>query len=144
MLVRASNWLTVAAVLTLAGCGSQSSTSSGKKIPHIRAITSMYATATSALGGPPADEAQFKAEIEKIKPELDVLDVSSIDELFVSDRDGQPLVIVYGKDRKGAVPEVVAYEQAGKDGIRLVGNRNGQVVEADAAQFANLVPSAKP
>jgi hypothetical protein len=32
------------------------------------------------------------------------------------------------------------YEQVGKDGVRLVGFTSGQVEEADAAKFAQLVP----
>lgn len=73
---------------------------------------------------------------------MSVLDIRSIDELFVSDRDRRPIIVVYGKDGNQA-PQIVAYEQNGANGIRLVGNRSGQVVEADAAQFAKLVPSAK-
>jgi hypothetical protein len=35
---------------------------------------------------------------------------------------------------------VVAYEQEGLNGVRLVGTSDGQVQEADAAKFAQLVP----
>ncbi|BBO35916.1 hypothetical protein [Lacipirellula parvula] len=126
-------------VATLAGCGGSSGGGKVKEHAHARAITSLYFSATSALGGPPANEAAFKEQIANVKPDLSILDVGSIDELFVSDRDGQPLVINYGPAAK-ANGGVVVYEQTGKDGIRFVGNTSGQVQEADAALFAKLVP----
>ena len=127
----------------LAGCGGAVQTGA-KQISHVHALTTLYFRATSALGRAPASEQEFKEAINQGKVDLSVLGVSNIDELFVSDRDGQPIVVVYGKDAKGKTPDVVAYEQTGVDGVRLVGNRAGQVTEVDAAEFAKLVPSAKP
>jgi hypothetical protein len=91
------------------------------------------------LGRNPADEQEFKAAVGQGKMDLDVLGVSSVDELFVSDRDGQPLVILYGAQAKNS-QGVIAYEQTGENGVRLVGTSNGQVIEADATQFLKLVP----
>ena len=75
----------------------------------------------------------------KAPVKLDVFGVSSTDELFISERDEQPLVIIYGKTPTGVAPGVVAYEKLGVDGVRQVGFKIGQVEEADAARFAELV-----
>jgi hypothetical protein len=129
----------IAAAL-LVGCGS-SVGSAPKGVSHVGAISALYFKAASVLGRNPADEQEFKTAIGQGEMDVNVLGVSSVDELFLSDRDGQPLVILYGPRPKNS-QGVIAYEQTGKDGVRLVGTSNGQVIEADAAQFAKLVPAA--
>jgi hypothetical protein len=126
-------------MLAAQGCGADAGRDGSKDVSHVRVITALYFTATSALGRSPESEEEFKGQIAKASPDLSVLGVGSIDELFVSDRDGQPLVVLYGKQRAGAAPDVVAYEQTGKDGVRLIGNKSGQVEEADDARFSKLV-----
>jgi hypothetical protein len=122
------------------GCGSGAA-ASHKGVAHLKAITVLYFKANSLLHKNPETEAEFKKVIADSKPDLGVLGASNIDDLFVSDRDNQPLVIMYGQAPKGVAAGVVAYEQTGVDGKRLVGNRGGQVEEADATRFAQLVPS---
>jgi hypothetical protein len=132
------------AVVAVAGCGGGPPASAeSKDVSHARALTALYFTVSSALGKSPDSEAQFKEEIAKRSPDLSVLKVGSVDELFVSDRDGQPLVVSYGPPAAGVDRAVVIYEQTGKDGVRLVGNRSGQIQELDAAAFAKVVPAAK-
>ena len=72
-----------------------------------------------------------------VKPEQ--MKVGSFDELFVSERDGQPLVVVYGSPPKDS--DVVVYEQTGVNGKRLVGHRIGMVEEVDEAQYKDLTAS---
>ena len=62
--------------------------------------------------------------------------VDSFDELFVSDRDGKPLVVVYGSRLKDS--DVLIYEQTGVNGKRLVGHRIGMVEEVDEAEYKKL------
>jgi len=135
---REPRWLALIAAALLVGCGSNAG-SATKGVSHVGAISALYFKATSVLGRSPADEQEFKAAVAKGPMDLDVLGVSSVDELFVSDRDGQPLVILYGPRLKNS-HGVIAYEQTGKDGVRLVGTSNGQVIEADATRFSKLVP----
>jgi hypothetical protein len=137
-------WILLLLPLTaplLSGCGSGSANNHIKQTSHVRAIAALYFTANSVLGKNPSNEQEFKNVLSQRKMDLGVLGVSSVDELFVSDRDDQPLVIIYGPQPKGAAQGVIVYEQIGKDGVKLVGTSNGQVIEADAAQFAKLVPS---
>ena len=131
-------------VAILAGCGggSGSAANRSKEISHVGAITTLYFRAASLLGKNPENEQEFKEVIAKDNIDPGVLGVDSTDELFISDRDGQPLIINYGQALGGQ--GVVAYEQMGVDGVRLVGFKNGQIEEADAARFAKLVPSPAP
>jgi|SRR4051812_11345834 hypothetical protein len=128
-------------LVSVGGCAGKSP-DRAKEISHVRALTTLYFRAASTLGKNPANEQEFKDVIAKDKPDLKVLGVSSSDELFTSDRDGQPIVILYGAAQKGGPGGVVAYEQNGKEGKRLVGFKNGQVEEIDDARFAKLVPSS--
>lgn len=130
------------AIVVAAGCGGGSAgTNREKEISHVGAITTLYFRADSILRKSPATEQEFKEVIAQQNVDPGVLGVGSIDELFISDRDGQPLVVNYGQT---APLGVVAYEQVGKDGVRLVGFKNGQIEEADAARFAKLIPTPAP
>ncbi len=138
---RDSSFALLAFVL-LMGCGGGSvGTNRAKEISHVGAITTLYFRADSVLRKSPASEQEFKEVIAQQNVDPGVLGVGSADELFVSDRDGQPLVIIYGQT---APQGVVAYEQVGKDGVRLVGFKNGQIDAADATRFAKLVPTPAP
>lgn len=137
---RNSAILTLAlSALTLMGCGSGGSSEVREKgYSHVRLLTTLHARISSELGRYPKDEAEFKAALGKANLTLDGMKVSSIDELFVSKRDGQPLVVVYGQPPAGS--DVVVYEQTGVNGLREVGHRIGQVDEVDQARFDELVP----
>lgn len=126
-------------VLTLIGCGSdESSVVRQQGLSHVRLLTSLHTRISSELGRYPKDEAEFKAALAKANLTLDAMKVSSVDELFLSERDGQPLVVVYGQAPAGS--DVVVYEQTGVDGKRQVGHRIGMVEEVDEAQFAEIAP----
>ena len=75
-------------------------------------------------GKGPKDEGKFKSFISEVNPVLlERIGVSagSVDQLFTSERDGQPFFVRYGlkgNDRGPAVPTV--FEEEGVDGKRLV------------------------
>ena len=90
-------------------------------------------------GRPPRSEEAFKKFIESQGDAfLESFGATEIDDLFVSPRDGEPYVVVYGKKA-----EVVAYEQTGADGMRFVAYDIGAVEEIDEATFEEKVPNAK-
>jgi hypothetical protein len=126
--------------LALTGCGGGGSEAKKQALSHVRLLTSLHTKVSSQLRRFPKDEQEFKAEIEKSDVSLEALKVDSLDELFVSERDGQPLVVAYGQ--APADSDVVVYEQTGVDGLRQVGHRIGMVEEVDAARFAEIVPKA--
>ncbi len=66
------------------------------------------------------------------------LDIANVDQLFLSERDQQPYVVLYGK-RPANANDLVAYEQTGVGGKRLVGYSIGLIAEVDEAQFQELV-----
>ncbi|HEX2473540.1 MAG TPA: hypothetical protein VHK01_02270, partial [Lacipirellulaceae bacterium] len=68
--------------------------------------------------------------------------VSNLEELFISERDGEPYVIFYGQRPAGVAADVVAYERTGVDGKRFVGDSVGGVGEVDEQAFAGMVPPA--
>jgi hypothetical protein len=110
-----------------------------KELSHVRLLTNLYAKASNALGRNPRDQEEFKRAIASSGVPLENLRVQSIDELFVSDRDGQPLTVVYGPPKGES--DVVVYETQGVDGLRQVGHKIGMVEEVDATRFAELVPA---
>jgi hypothetical protein len=136
---RRTTLLLVAIAASAIGCGSKPTAANNKELSHLRAVTALYFQANSRLGKNPTSAEEFKESIAAGNPDWSKLGVSGPDELFISERDGKPLVILYGPSKSGPFG-AVAYEQEGLNGVRLVGMINGQVQEADAAQFAKLVP----
>jgi hypothetical protein len=97
-------------------------------------------------GQPPATEADFRAFVEKEGPSLlEQFEVKDVAALFVSPRDKQPYVIVYGPLTGPPGPAgqpVFAYEQTGAGGRRMVASSLGAVEEVDEPEFKRLVPAA--
>ncbi len=96
----------------------------------------------------PADEAQFKKYIHSINPDKLTrigIDPAKIDELFISERDGQPFKIRYGVpgNVRGS-SEPVVFEATGDGDKRLVGFLNMQQREVDAAEYDSLWSATAP
>ena len=140
--VSLSALLIVAAVGGLSGCGGGGTAASGSHVPRLRMLVSLHTMARTTTGRPPASEEDFKKFVAANgAPVVARAGVASADELFVSERDGQPFVIVYGARPKGMHSDVVAYEQQGVDGKRQVGFGVGMVETVDDARFNELVPN---
>ena len=127
----------VVVVCGLSGCQSEETSHAlAEETSHLKPLSVMY-----GMMGQPRDEAQFKAFVNsRAKTMFRALDFESPEELFVSERDGQPYVIFYGKRPAGVNPEVIGYEQEGVGGKRMVGFRIGEVREVDEEEFRTLVP----
>lgn len=131
----------------LVGCTSQEvKRTQEAENSHLRWLLRLYALASDqAQGRPPKSEESFKQFISGMDAGardrlLAGAGVSSTDELFVSERDGQPYVIIYGKPARKMDGGIVAYEQQGVNGLRFVGRRVGAVEEVDDQQFKVMVP----
>ena len=99
-------------------------------------------------GQPPGGEQEFKNFLQTLgKDRLASMQVKSVDELFVSPRDGKPYVILYGPvaNTGAGLPSmtVIAYEQGGKGGKRFIARSTAAVEEVDETKFKELVPNAK-
>jgi hypothetical protein len=131
-------------LMALAGCSGQRVPADGAD-PNLTVLTKIYVDHMNAhSGNPPKDEAAFKDYIRQHgAPRLKGANMSELDALFVSSRDHQPLVFVYGI---GADPRrqsaVIGYEQSPVDGKRTVGYRHGTIELVDDARFSELVPGA--
>jgi hypothetical protein len=95
-------------------------------------------------GRPPASEEEFKKFIEtRGMGMLKQFGIPSVDALFISERDKQPYVVLYG-ELKGppalAGQPVCVYERQGVNGRRFVASSLGAVEEVDEARFRKLVP----
>lgn len=98
-------------------------------------------------GQGPKDEAEFKAFVDASgKPTLEAYKITDTASMFTSPRDNQPYVVLYGRDfNKYQTDEgsVVAYEQTGVNGTRLVAFRGGNVSEIADAAFKAMLPGVK-
>lgn len=122
------------------GCAKTDDSAMKRETSHVRLLTNLHVMAANKLGHVPQDEREFKRAIGLLKVSAEKLKVDSIDELFVSERDGKPLVVLYGQLPKGS--DVVVYEQVGINGKRQVGHRIGMVEELDEAQLKASVRTA--
>jgi hypothetical protein len=122
---------------SISGCGSSFDSESAIKevnATNAQKLVSLYQHYQRRHRGKgPKDEASFRSFISKTSTYLlDRIDVdpSSLDSLFVSDRDGKPLEIRYGlkgSDRGPSVPTV--FEVEGVDGVRIVACTNMVTME---------------
>jgi hypothetical protein len=130
-------------LFVIAGCGGPAAaptTSEGRRVGAIVAMHNMMETTT---GHPPPNEQAFKEFIGKNGSHVIArAKVTGVDELFTSDRDGQPLVIVYGKYPAGMAAKIVCFEKNGAEGKRFVGFNSGAVELIEDARFNTLVPAS--
>lgn len=96
----------------------------------------------SHLGKPPKDIGAFREYLESRADELEWYNIENLDQLLISPRDGQPLVIVCGKrlapaDSPGT--PWAAYEQTGIDGKRMAVQVRGGVYELSADEIDQIV-----
>jgi hypothetical protein len=90
---------------------------------------------------PPADEGEFRRILTEAGADaLRRAGVGTVDELLVSPRDSQPFVIAYGDAARPLLERgVVAYEQTGVSGRRLVGYALGYVDVVDQQAFDEIL-----
>jgi hypothetical protein len=131
----------IATLIAVAGCGPSAEEAMEKETSHLRLLAHYYIRSISDTGRRPKNEQELKDYISKNAQEtLQRLGVESVDAVFVSERDGQPFVVLYGPKPQGATVDVVAYEKTGVDGKRQVATSLGPIREVDEAGFRELVP----
>jgi hypothetical protein len=95
-------------------------------------------------GQPPANEAEFKRYVQSDGSDISSsFDVTDAEGLFVSPRDQKPYVVLYGDPRHRVHQDLIAYEQEGVKGKRLVVDSLTIVREVDEEHFRELI-AAKP
>ncbi len=132
----------------IGGCGGAKRQAREISESNLKPLAILYGQYISQhRGQPPGNEAQFKAFIKSLPPArlAALTENRDADGLFLSPRDGKPYVVLYGRSKGAADPgaaRVVAYEQEGSGGKRLVANSMGAIDEVDETAFRQMVPSA--
>ena len=99
-------------------------------------------------GGPPANEDALKKHMGAMHPGEQYsrnIDPKNLDACFKSERDNEPLVVIYGikPEISGQSKQVIAHEKTGKNGKRLVVFASTKVASVSEAELEQL-KSAKP
>jgi hypothetical protein len=140
---RVQSTTTLLLLLVVAGCGGQTLAPSATEGRRIGAIVTTHNMMERATGRLPPNEQEFKKFIaENGSQSLERAGVTTVDELFVSDRDSQPVVVTYGKYPTEMSAKIVVYEKDGADGKRFVGYNSGAVELVDDARFNELITAS--
>ena len=103
----------IVSVLLSLGCSKAEDPAAVEMRSNMRALAVCYGDYMKANRGRiPKNEKSFRKWLEKRGDDyLDSLKVDSIDDVFISSRDNEPYVVIYGKKQS-----IVAYEAVGIDG----------------------------
>lgn len=144
LLFRPRLLLPAAALLLLAtGCGPDNALSSPTAL-HMKGLANAYLDHVVGANGPPTDESTFKKHMKGLRASVQYdyhINPDNIDASFVSERDGQPLVVMYGQGPgkiSGDSKKVLAYEKTGKNGKHLVVFASTKVDLVDEAELERL------
>jgi hypothetical protein len=136
--------------LSLPGCSSKDpATRIGEmNDTRIKQLANLYMAHQMRNGSNgPKDQTAFKSFVQNgMAPhrlEMMRVDPAKVDELFVSERDGQPFIIKYGQSGGIMSKLPVVFEKEGQDGTRQVAFTNGQVEDVDGARYQELLQSGK-
>jgi hypothetical protein len=132
------------ALVTFAGCGSDELSS--PTAARLRGVAALYMDCAVARNGKgPASEQEFKKHLRRLPDHVlssNGMDPKALDVAFVSLRDQEPFVVLYGlKITKisGTSAPLVVHEKTGKNGKRLVALANGKVDHVDEARLKELM-----
>jgi len=139
--------LTLPLVFALVGCNSSgTSPQATGKVDYktVRTMADLYAAYLGSNGDqPPPDEQAFRQFLQTKQSNLERAGLT-IEQMFVSPRNGEPLEWVY----RGPLPTtdngmtVFAYEKSSADGKRLVIARRGMYQVMDQAEFDRAIARA--
>lgn len=137
--------LTLWVSAALMGCGGGHG-SAAQESSNLKPLALLYGQYIGRhRGQPPPNESEFKQFIQKDGATLlATFAIADVDELFVSSRDQQPYVVLYGPTSGPPGPAgqpVIAYERDGVGGKRFVASSLGAVEEVDESKFREWVPS---
>jgi hypothetical protein len=126
-LVIIASWLLGASV----GCQKESGPPPPTDPNMLRGIVRIYGIAANELKRPPQNMEELKTVLAPVTNEPD--------KFLRSTRDGQEFAVVWGMQIDQTAPDtVIAHEQKGVDGKRMVVTADGTVSEATAEEFSKL------
>jgi hypothetical protein len=131
--------------MTLAGCGGPDPLTT-PTAARLRGLSNMYLSyAVAKNGGGPANEETLKKylrSVDAIQLEMSGIDPKAIDSVFVSERDQQPFVVLYGQSItriSGDSKQPLAYEKTGVGGKHLIAYASAKVDHVDEAKLKELL-----
>lgn len=138
------------ATICLTGCGGENklATIYSTNIKKVHQCYVMFMEDNSYKG--PKDEAELKDYLKNNPTAIHMakrIDVTpdTVDDIFISDRDGEPFVIRYGLN--GIADHAIVFEATGVEGMRLVALRNPlEVNESEYDKYLNgeIKPESAP
>jgi len=129
--------------LLICGCG-ESNALNSPTAERMKGLANAYLDHVVGANGSPTDEASFKKHLRGLRGSVQYdykIDPENIDASFVSERDKEPLVVMYGQDIgkiSGDSKKVIAHEKTGKNGKRLVVFASTKVDVVSEAELAQL------
>jgi hypothetical protein len=118
-----------------AGCGGDRDKQ--REQSNLRALAVYYGQYQAMNRGQlPADEKDFKDFIVKGGINTD------LDSMFISIRDGKPFVVRYRRSKTWPLPDIVIYEQDGRDGTRDVATVVGGYEKMSDEEFDKQMAAA--
>ena len=127
----------------MVGCHSrEANDEADRRASNLKSLAALYQMyATQHGGNPPPNEEAFKTFIQDLGlKHFEPSSNTTIDDLFISPRDGKPYVVVYGGGPE-AMPDIVAYEQEGTESGRWIVSSMTTVAEVDEVKFQQMVPN---
>ncbi len=134
------------ASVSLIGCSNPNANSmiadaNDTNVKRLATLYSVFQVKNKYKG--PKTQQQLREFVQSQDPERLArggIDPTMIDDLFVSERDGEPFVIRYGVNTVVFGPPLpVIFESTGVDGMRQVGFCNGLMQEVDDAEYDRLM-----
>jgi len=110
----------------------------------MRGLGNAYLDHVVGANGPPPDEAAFKKHMRGLRGSVQYdyqIDPNNIDASFISERDKEPLVVMYNQNIgkiSGESKKVIAHEKTGKNGKRLVVFASTKVDIVNEAELEQL------
>jgi len=135
--------LAVILVTAVAGCGSDNALKSSTAL-KMSGLANAYLDHVVGANGPPPNEAALKKHIKGLRGAVQYdykIDPDNLDAFFVSERDNQPLIVLYGEGVgkiSGDSKKVIAHEKTGKNGKKLVVFASTKVDIVDDAELEKL------
>ncbi len=139
-------FVSLAVLVPLTGCGgadakSMIANANDMNVKRLATLYSIFHNKNNLKG--PKNEGQLRAFVESQDPNLlkrGSIDPAKLDELFISERDGEPFVIRYRVNTVVFGPPLpVIFEATGVDGLRQVGFCNGPMQEVDEDEYERLL-----
>jgi hypothetical protein len=140
-------WLFFTLVI-IAGCGGSDALKS-PAAARMKGLATMYLDYAAARGSGPPNEQAFKKHLRTVEGfvlQMNGVDPKAIDSTFISQRDNEPFVILYGvgiNQISGTSAPLIAYEKTGVNGKRLVAFANTKLDHVDEARLKELIEAKK-